>query len=62
VCPAGSVVGRGNHYGSNSRRGTEVASIHDSLLETARLHGVNPTEYIVEAVRAGRRAEFILPW
>jgi len=55
-------VGRGNHYGSNSRRGTEVASIHDSLLETARLHGVNPTEYIVEAVRAGRRAEFILPW
>jgi len=57
-----TVVGRENHYGSKSRRGTEVASIHDSLLETARLHGVNPTEYIVEAVRAGRRAEFILPW
>ncbi len=58
----GPVVGRKNHYGSKSTRGTEVASIHYSLLETARLHGLNPTEYIVEAVRAGRRGELLLPW
>src|SRR5262249_3937300 len=31
----GPVVGRKNHYGSKSRRGTEIASIFYSLLETA---------------------------
>lgn len=32
----GPVVGRKNHYGSKSRRGTEVAAIFYTLIETAR--------------------------
>jgi transposase len=58
----GPVVGRKNHYGSKSRLGTEVASVFYSLIETAKLHGVPARAYLVEAVRAGRRGEIILPW
>jgi transposase len=38
----GPVVGRKNHYGSKSKRGTEVAALFYSLLETAKLHNVTP--------------------
>ncbi|MFI4978611.1 MAG: IS66 family transposase, partial [Solirubrobacterales bacterium] len=38
----GVVVGRKNHYGSKSERGTKVAAILYSLLETAKLAGVEP--------------------
>jgi len=42
-------VGRKNHYGSKSRRGTEVAALFYSLTESARLNGVDPTRYLNEA-------------
>ena len=58
----GPVVGRKNHYGSKSRRGTEVAAILYSLIETAKLHGVNPAHYLTEAVRAASLGETIMPW
>jgi transposase len=58
----GPVVGRKNHYGSKSRRGTEVAAIFYSLLETAKLHGVDPARYLLEAVRAADRGEVLFPW
>ncbi len=58
----GPVVGRKNHYGSKSRRGTEVAAILYTLLETAKLHDVDPTKYLVEAVRAADRDEVLFPW
>ena len=45
------VVGRKNHYGSKSRRGTEVAALFYSLLESARLAGVDPAAYLAEATR-----------
>jgi transposase len=45
------VLGRKNHYGSKSRRGTEVAAILYSLLETAQLIGVEPKAYLSEATR-----------
>jgi transposase len=45
------VVGRKNHYGSKSRRGTEVAAILYSLLETAQIIGVEPKAYLSEATR-----------
>jgi hypothetical protein len=48
----GPVVGRKNHYGLKSKRGTEVAALLYSLFETAKLHNVNPTRYLQEAVRA----------
>jgi hypothetical protein len=42
---SGTVVGRKNHYGSNSRRGTQVAATMYSLWETAKLHSVDPGSY-----------------
>lgn len=48
----GVVVGRKNHYGSRSQRGTEVAAIFYSLIETAKLVGVEPAEYLRRAAEA----------
>lgn len=48
----GPVVGRKNHYGSKSERGTRVAALFYSLLETAKLCNVNPEAYLLEASRA----------
>ena len=47
----GVVVGRKNHYGSKSKRGTVVAAIFYSLFESAKLIGVNPEQYVLEAAR-----------
>jgi transposase len=47
----GPVVGRKNHYGSRSRRGTEVAALFYSLLVTAKLVGVEPRSYLLHAAR-----------
>lgn len=47
----GVVVGRKNHYGSRSERGTEVAALLYSLLESAKLAGVEPKLYLHTAVR-----------
>ena len=55
----GPVIGRKNHYGSRSRRGTEVAAILYSLLESAKIVGLNPTEYMHRAVDAALRGEVI---
>ena len=57
----GPVVGRKNHYGSKSRRGTEVAAIFYSLLETAKLHRVDPATYLRDAALADARREVLLP-
>jgi transposase len=58
----GPVVGRKNHYGSKSRRGTAVAATLYTILETAKLHGINPAEYLHAAVLAADRGEVLLPW
>jgi transposase len=58
----GPVVGRKNHYGSKSRLGTQVAATLYTLLETAKLHDIDPAAYLVEAVRAADRGEVLLPW
>lgn len=42
----GVVLGRKNHLGSRSRRGTEVAAIMYSLMESAKLAGVSPRAYL----------------
>jgi len=42
-------VGRKNHYGSRSERGTKVAAIFYSLIESAKLAGVDPGAYLREA-------------
>ena len=45
----GVVVGRKNHYGSRSERGTRVAALFYSLIEPAKLCGVEPRAYLREA-------------
>jgi len=42
-------IGRKNHYGSRSERGTRVAALFYTLLESAKLAGVEPAAYLVEA-------------
>ena len=48
----GVVIGRKNHYGSKSRRGTEVAALFYTACETAKLAGVDPKAYLRRAVHA----------
>jgi transposase len=58
----GLVVGRKNHYGSRSRRGSKVSAILYSLLETAKLVGVDPGEYLRVALTAAiERGEAVIP-
>ena len=42
----GPVQGRKNHYGSRSRRGSEVAALFYTLVGSAPLNGVEPREYL----------------
>ena len=58
----GPVVGRKNHYGSKSRRGTEVAATLYSILETAKLQRIDPAAYVAAAIAAAERGETLMPW
>lgn len=58
----GPVVGRKNHYGSKSRRGTQVAATLYTILETLKLHDLDPHAYLVAALAAADRGETLLPW
>jgi transposase len=51
----GMVLGRKNHYGSRSKRGTEVAALFYSLIESAKLCGVEPKAYLLSATYAALR-------
>ena len=53
----GVVVGRKNHYGSRSERGTEVAALFYSLIESAKLAGAEPDAYLRRAAHAAVRRE-----
>jgi transposase len=55
----GVVLGRKNHYGSRSERGTEVAALMYSLIESAKLAGVEPDTYLRAAARAAVRGQTI---
>jgi transposase len=55
----GVVLGRKNHLGSRSKRGTEVAAIFYSLVESAKLAGIDPSAYLKAAVAAALRGEII---
>jgi hypothetical protein len=48
----GPIVGRKNHYGSKSLRGTQVAALFYTLCETAKLSGIDPHAYLLRAVEA----------
>lgn len=51
----GPVVGRKNHYGSKSKRGTEVAAILYTLCETAKLCRIDPKAFLVTAAQRAIR-------
>ena len=55
----GVVLGRKNHYGSRSERGTEVAALFYSLIESAKLAGVEPDSYLRTAAHAAVRHQAI---
>ena len=42
---------RKNHYGSRSERGTRVAALFYSLIDTAKLCGVEPGDYLLQAAK-----------
>jgi hypothetical protein len=45
------VIGRVNHFGSRSSRGTEAAGVLYSLVESAKLADVEPSAYLNHALR-----------
>jgi transposase len=47
----GVVLGRKNHFGSRSERGTRAAALFYSLIETAKLCGVEPRDYLLQVAR-----------
>jgi hypothetical protein len=51
-----------DHYGSKSRRGTQITATLYSILETAELHGVHPAEYLYAAIVAADRGVVLMPW
>jgi transposase len=53
----GIVLGRKNHFGSRSQRGTEVAALFYSVIETAKLVGADPYDYLRVAAHAALRGE-----
>lgn len=53
-------VGRKNHYGSRSQRGLEVAAVFYTLFGTAKLAGVEPKSYVLEATRRAIAGEPVL--
>jgi transposase len=48
------VLGRKNHYGSKSKRGTLVAATLYSLIETAHMNGIHPAAYLRAIVEHNR--------
>lgn len=52
----GPVVGRKNHYGSRSLRGTQVAALFYTLCESARLINVDAQAYLLHAVEVALAA------
>jgi transposase len=55
----GVVIGRKNHYGSRSERGTEVAALFYSLIESAKLAGIEPDHFLRTAARFSIRGEAV---
>ena len=51
----GPVIGRRNHFGSKSARGTQMAAILYTLVETAKVSGVDPIAYLVAAATRAKR-------
>jgi hypothetical protein len=53
--------GRKNHHGSKSRRGREVAATFYTVIETAKLAGIDPAAYLRAVAIADARGQVLLP-
>lgn len=51
----GLVVGRKNHNGSRSQRGSQVSALFYSLIGTSRFCGADPAGYLRQAIEAAVR-------
>ena len=60
----GVVVGRKNHYGSRSDRGTQVAAQLYTVVETALKHGHDPRDFLLRATTHAllNPGQALLPW
>lgn len=57
------VLGRKSFYGSKSNRGLEVGGLFYTLLHSAKFAGVEPKEYLRQAVRAALQDQIVpLPY
>ena len=54
------VLGRKNHYGPRSRRGTEFAALFYSLIQSAKVAEVDPYRCLREAAIAALREQAVL--
>jgi transposase len=52
----GPVIGRRNHFGSKSARGTQVAAVMYSLVESAKASGIDPIAYLTEVATRAQRS------
>ncbi len=57
-----STTDDGRRPKTTSKSGTETAAVLYTLLETAKLHEVDPAQYLLEAARAADRGDVLLPW
>ncbi len=48
----GPVIGRKTHFCSRSERGAKTAAVLYSLVETARLNGIDPAQYLLDVAKA----------
>ena len=56
------VLGRNNHFGSRSKRGTEVSALMYSLIESAKINGVDPQAYFRKVLGAAlQERQLFLP-
>lgn len=51
----GLVLGRKNHYGWRSQRGAEASALFYSLIDTAKLRGLDPGSFLRQALVAALR-------
>jgi transposase len=59
----GPALGRKNHYGSRNLTTADVAAVWYSVIETCKMHGVSPREYLTETLTAIlKKKPYKMPW
>jgi transposase len=60
------VIGRKNWLFSNTAKGADASAILDSIIETAKVNGLTPFDYVMNTLeqisQAAGDIEKLLPW